>query len=388
MRVLFTGLPIQSHLVPVVVPLAKSLQYAGHEVAIATGSAIAAEVERHGIPVLVLPDVLAPEQVRSEQLANTGFSLEKLKQWRPEVTGPLSLPLFSSALTDAFAANVIEAAKSWRPDVIVRETNEYGGYLAAEVLCLPLAVVDIAPLISSLIPDLTDQLNVLRQGLGLPAVDSATHASGRLTAGLLPEQWYPAALRTPGHRHYRVNDSFDDHQPAPATTPFVLAGFGSNLRTLLAADSELLNITVEALGSLSVRAVVALGSDDAVAAWTGPRPANVELAPFVPQRRLLGESDLFLTHAGFSGVREALTAGVPMVALPLFADQPANASRVDELGLGVKVDTAGLTPDTLAGLVKRVLDEPSYHLAARSFQRDILDLPSLSAFIADLESLT
>ncbi|WP_158883713.1 glycosyltransferase [Amycolatopsis anabasis] len=395
MRVLLTGLPIHSHLVPAVVPVARALRRAGHEAAIATGAAMAAEIERHGVPVLVLPDVLAPEETRPEQLADSvpEFSLEKLRQWRPELTGPLSLPLFNGALTARFAANLLEAAKDWRPDVIVRETNEYGGYLAAEVLGLPLAVVDIAPLIVRLIPELTERLNVLRDDFGLPAIDSFTHAYGRLVAGLLPERWYPGALRTPGHRYYRAPDEPGDQplDPAianlPSDAPFVLAGFGSNVHTLLAAESELMTIAVEALGSLPVRAVVALGSDRAVASWTGPRPANVHLAPFVQQRLLLGACDLFVTHAGFSGIRESLSAGVPMVALPLFAEQPENAARIDELGAGVQVDAAGLTPDSLAAAVNRVLDEPAHRLAARAFQRDILGRPALTTFATDLESL-
>jgi Erythromycin biosynthesis protein CIII-like, C-terminal domain/Erythromycin biosynthesis protein CIII-like, N-terminal domain len=382
MRVLLTGLPIQSHLVPAMVPVAKALQRAGHEVAIATGSAVAAEIERRGIPVLTLPDVLAPEQVTPELLAKAGVKVSSAN-WRPEVTGPRSVPLFISAMTARFAANVIDAAKTWRPDLIVRETNEYGGYLAAEVLGLPLAVVDIAPLIVQLVPDLTEQLNILRDGLGLPSIDSFTHASGQLTAGLLPEQWYPAQLSTPAHRYYRV-------PPDPAVadhTPLVLASFGSNVQMLLATGSKLMSITVEALGSLPVRSVVALGSDQAVASWTGPRPANVHLAAFVQQRVLLGTCEVFVTHAGFSGVRESLSAGVPMVALPLFADQPANAARLDELGLGIQTHTSGLTPDTLAANVKRVLTEPAHRLAARTFQRRILGLQPLATFASDLESL-
>ena len=51
----------------------------------------------------------------------------------------------------------------------------------------------------------------------------------------------------------------------------------------------------------------------------------------MPQQRLLNSAELFVTHAGYSSVREALTAGVPMVCLPLFADQPHNAARVEEL---------------------------------------------------------
>ena len=387
MRVLLTGLPIRSHLVPALVPLAKTLRRLGHEVAIATGGWVAADLERLGIPVLVLPDVLAPEEVGATL---PPAILQKMRQWRPEVSGPLAVPVFKDAMTAAFAANLLDATKTWRPDLIVRETNEYGGYLAADVLGVPLAVVDIAPLITALVPDLTDRLNVLRDDLGLDAIDSLTPAYGQLTAGLLPEPWYPSV--TPAHRFYRLPEPADlPLDPAiaelPADAPLVLTSFGSNLGMLLSPESELLPIAVDALGSLPVRAVVALGSDEAVASWTGPRPSNVHLAPFVQQRLLLGACDAFLTHAGFSGVREALSAGVPMAALPLFSDQPENASRVDELGLGVQVDAAGLTPETLGAALKRVLDEPSYRLAARGFQRRILGLPTLDAFAGDLEAL-
>ncbi len=387
MRVLLTGLAIRSHLLPALVPVAKALQRAGHEVAIATGGAVAADLERLGIPALALPDVLSPEEVAATIPAKV---LRSIRQWRPEVSGTLALPLVNDEMTAAFAANLLDAARTWRPDLIVRETNEYAGFLVADVLDVPLAVVDIAPLIVRLVPDLTDRLNVLRESLGLAAIDSLTPAYGQLTAGLLPEPWYSSV--TPAHRFYRAPEPLSERlDPAltelPADAPLVLASFGSNLDMLLSAESELLPIAVKALGSLPVRAVVALGSDEAVAAWTGPRPENVHLAPFVQQRLLLSACNAFLTHAGFSGVREALSAGVPMVALPLFSDQPANAARVGELGLGVEVDAAGLTPDTLGAALKRVLDKPSYGLAARGFQRRILGLPTLDAFAADLEAL-
>jgi UDP:flavonoid glycosyltransferase YjiC (YdhE family) len=378
MRLLLTGLPIRSHLVPALVPVARAAQAAGHEVAIATGAAVAADLGRLGVPVVVLPDVLAPGELgRRPELLDRAL-LAKMRHWRPEVTGPLDVPLFNDTLTAEFAANLLEAAKTWRPDVIVRETNEYGGLLAAEILGVPSAVVDIAPLIGRLVPDLAERLDVLRGGLG-----TAGRTSARLTAGLLPEAWYPDDLRTPDHRYYRVPE------PAvapPGAGPVVLAGFGSNVPSMLAADSALLATTVAALGSLDVPAVVALGSDEAVASWAGPRPANVELAGFVPQRALLGAAGVFLTHAGFAGVREALTAGVPMVAVPLFADQPANAERVHELGVGVRVDVAGLTAETLAAAVARVLGEPSYRSAALEFRRRIGERPPITEFVTDLEA--
>jgi UDP:flavonoid glycosyltransferase YjiC (YdhE family) len=373
-RLLLTGLPIHSHLLPVLVPLARAAREAGHEVAIATGAAAAGDVERLGVPVLVLPDVLAPGELgRRPELLDRSL-LARMRQWRPEITGPLDVPLLNDTMTADFAANLLDAG--WRPDVIVRETNEYGGLLAAEVLGVPSAVVDIAPLMPPLVSDLAARLDVLGRRFGRTSV-----AADRLTAGLLPEPWYPPGLRTPGHRYYRVPEPVVD---PPAEGPVVLAGFGSNVRSLLAADSRLTAITVEALGSLGVRAVVALGSDDAVASWTGPRPGNVELAGFVPQRALLAASEVFVTHAGFSSVREALSAGVPMVAVPLFADQPANARRVRELGVGLQVDAAGLTAEELAAAVERVLGDPDCRTAARGFRSGIAELPPITGFLEDL----
>ncbi|MEA5363538.1 glycosyltransferase [Amycolatopsis sp., V23-08] len=78
--------------------------------------------------------------------------------------------------------------------------------------------------------------------------------------------------------------------------------------------------------------------------------------PFAPQARLLGRASVFLSHGGFGGVQEALRAGTPMVVLPLFADQPANARRIAELGLGVAVDPSLVSPEVLASACLRVLD--------------------------------
>ncbi|ATY13401.1 glycosyltransferase [Amycolatopsis sp. AA4] len=389
MRVLLTGLPIRSHLVPAVVPVANALRRAGHEVAIATGSAMRAELERLGVPVLVLPDVLAPEEIPA-RTPGPGSSVDAVRGWRPEISGPLSVPLFDERMTAAFTANLLDAAKPWRPDLIVRETNEYGGFLAAEMLGADLAVLDIAPLIVRLVPDLVKRLNAVRAEFGLAAIDSLAPAFGKITAGFLPESWYPQGMRTSRHRCFRLpeqpGDPLDDAiAKLPADAPLVLMSLGSNAHTLLSSESQLRTIAVEALGALPIRAVVALGHDPA--AWTGPRPVNVHFVSFVQQRLLLGACDAFLTHAGFSGIREALSCGVPMAAVPLFADQPANAARVEALGIGLQADAAGLNPDKLAAVLGKVLAEPSYRLAARGFQRRILALPSLDRFAADLEAL-
>jgi len=51
------------------------------------------------------------------------------------------------------------------------------------------------------------------------------------------------------------------------------------------------------------------------------------LVSWTPQQTILGHSvtGWFLTHAGFNGVTESLTKGVPMICWPLSAEQPTNA---------------------------------------------------------------
>ena len=52
------------------------------------------------------------------------------------------------------------------------------------------------------------------------------------------------------------------------------------------------------------------------------------------RRDLLGRCDAVVTHAGFGTMAAALAHGVPLVMLPISADQPMNASRAAEPGSG------------------------------------------------------
>ncbi len=69
----------------------------------------------------------------------------------------------------------------------------------------------------------------------------------------------------------------------------------------------------------------------------GKIPANIHAYSFVPQIEVLTHTDVFLTHCGMNSINEALTFGVPMVAMPFLNDQLTNAKRIVELGLGKKV---------------------------------------------------
>lgn len=114
--------------------------------------------------------------------------------------------------------------------------------------------------------------------------------------------------------------------------------------------------------------VTALGSGDRplVVSHGGSAPAlpavpdTVTLAAHVPQLALLDRCAAFVTHGGMNSTMEAVAAGVPMVVVPQMYEQELTAQRVAELGLGVHLPPAEVTPDALAAAVATVLDDPRY----------------------------
>lgn len=58
------------------------------------------------------------------------------------------------------------------------------------------------------------------------------------------------------------------------------------------------------------------------------------------QLEVLEQADLFITHGGMNSINEAMYYGVPMLVFPYATDQPANADRIAELGLGKRMKTS------------------------------------------------
>ena len=91
-----------------------------------------------------------------------------------------------------------------------------------------------------------------------------------------------------------------------------------------------------------------------------------------------------VAHGGAGTTLAALVAGVPLVLLPLSADQPINARRVAELGAGLSLEGGADCVPRLAAAVARVLEEPSYRAAARRIAAEAATLPPVEEAAADL----
>ncbi|XP_025240581.1 UDP-glucuronosyltransferase 2B18 isoform X3 [Theropithecus gelada] len=89
---------------------------------------------------------------------------------------------------------------------------------------------------------------------------------------------------------------------------------------------------------------------------------NTRLYKWIPQNDLLGhpKTRAFITHGGANGIYEAIYHGVPMVGIPLFADQPDNIAHMKARGAAVRLDFHTMSSTDLVNALKTVINDPLY----------------------------
>lgn len=90
------------------------------------------------------------------------------------------------------------------------------------------------------------------------------------------------------------------------------------------------------------------------------KPENVLIGKWLPQDDILAHKNvkLFISHCGLGSTVESKYHGVPILAVPLFADQNANSDVVVDEGWGVKLDFATMSEQSLSDGIKEVLGNP------------------------------
>jgi zeaxanthin glucosyltransferase len=103
--------------------------------------------------------------------------------------------------------------------------------------------------------------------------------------------------------------------------------------------------------------VIALGGRFTAADF-GEIPGNAVVVQLAPQLALLRKSQLVITHGGLGTLKESVFFGVPVLVFPLLFDQPGNGARVLHHRLGLVGDFQTATAAEIAGMARRVLDDP------------------------------
>ncbi|CAD5228143.1 unnamed protein product [Bursaphelenchus xylophilus] len=104
---------------------------------------------------------------------------------------------------------------------------------------------------------------------------------------------------------------------------------------------------------------------------------NIVTGTWLPQREILAHPKTlaFLTHAGMNSVTEATYSGVPMVCLPVFAEQPRNADMVVRKGIAVQLEKSKLTKEAIQKALKEIIENKSYKEKSQKLSKIIRDKP-------------
>src|SRR5205085_1122113 len=86
----------------------------------------------------------------------------------------------------------------------------------------------------------------------------------------------------------------------------------------------------------------------------GELPPNVEARQWVPHPAVLRHASAFVTSAGMGSVMEAFYCGIPLVLVPMHGEQEVNTEGVVEVGLGVRLSRAEVTPESIRDAVLKV----------------------------------
>jgi N-glycosyltransferase len=359
MRVVVAAHPYVGHL-RIPLQLATYLAGDGHEVAVVTGPG------HEGARALVPWDL--PTFVVDDGMDAARFGgLVPDDVTRGEIGAVASILVGGRATV--MLRELVDVLERLRPDVVLRDCTYVLAALAAERLRVP--DVSLVGIPEAATHDGRRAFAAAQRRAGLPGAGDVLSAVRNLS--FLPDAFYEDRLPAAVLRRLDL-DAGDvaTGQEAPDLAGIeVLAAFGTVSTPVKAVIK-----VARALGEVGVPAAVAVGALlPRFRDRPGTVPGNVRMVGFVDQARLLAGCRLFVSHAGFNSVREAIAAGCPLLVAPQLGEQHYNARRCRALGIARELDVTA-TSHAIAAAIAGALGDADLCAAAAAQRRVLLGAPS------------
>ncbi|XP_063314818.1 UDP-glucuronosyltransferase 2C1-like isoform X5 [Pelobates fuscus] len=167
--------------------------------------------------------------------------------------------------------------------------------------------------------------------------------------------------------------------PLPEEMEKIAESSGENGIIVFSLGSMVKNLTEER--SNIIAAALSQLPQKVIWRYSGKKPdtlgENTYMFEWIPQNDLLGhpKTKAFITHGGTNGIYEAIYHGVPMVGIPLFADQPDNMVHMKTKGMAVMLDFIKMETQDLVDAVNAVINNPTYKENALRLSRIHHDQP-------------
>jgi MGT family glycosyltransferase len=410
MKVVISIIPGKGHLVTIA-PLARALQEAGNAVLFVTGASFCHHVEALGFRTAPVgfdwlkvsqanlavgdnplhsqreltkePDLLQninTYQSLADPQENTDLAQTPLLE--DSVGAQVNLPVVSALEMDNILPALLDVIREWQPDVILRDALDFAPYVAGDVLDIPHAVFSswviwpkawLQYMVGKYIRQTRERYGVAPD----PELERLDHY---LSLSFTPSG-YQSTSGDITTLHFIspqiVEDTIGSVQlPAWVDSLPSQPTIYISLGTMFTQTKETYLTILRALREEPLNLIVALGGtlDPAV---FGPQPANVHIERYIPMSLIASRCDVIVSHAGANTVMTTLSHGLPMLLIPIGADQPLHALRCTELGVALRLDAEDLHTEDVRSSLYKLLEETSYRQMSQRLQQEIMTMPGL-----------
>jgi UDP:flavonoid glycosyltransferase YjiC (YdhE family) len=233
-------------------------------------------------------------------------------------------------------------------------------------------------------------LDALRTAAGLPPDDGASLRAEAVFSS------FPASLdRVSGDSGMQAPLRARVVEAAPSTAPLAWAPVEDprplvyiTFGTIVGSTPHLRSVyrtALDAVADLPVRALLTTGRGLEPGAL-GAIPDNVHVEAWIPQRDILPRVAALVCHGGSGTLLGGLAAGLPVVIVPMGADQPHNGRLVAAAGAGLTL----VKPDAgaLRAAVQTALAAPGLRLQARRLAEEIAAMPTIDDVVDAMVGLS
>ena len=383
MRVLCTCLPGFGHFLPML-PLARALTAAGHDVAFASAADFCPQMEREGFVTfpagISLADQLAEAAKRYPEQHAMPHGLERFYTFVPRMLAGVAAP--------PRAADLMPVVEEWHPDVVVHDEADFGAPVAAAAHDVPYAdhgmgvfrPLHMARLAAEVAAPLWQRFGV---DLG-PYGGLFRH----LYLDVCPPSLQSAEIgqvktaRPMQSAHIVMGDQrLPDWMPALRLVPTIYVTLG----TIFNQNPRVFTTVLESLRDQDCNVIVTVGPENDPAVL-GPQPDHVHVERFIPQEALLPHCDLVINQGG-TAILSILAQGLPLLVLPQGANQFFHAQACLRAGVARVLNPGEITIDAVRRDVDALLTHAEYTAAARRIAAEIDAMPGPDGGVRLLEVL-
>jgi UDP:flavonoid glycosyltransferase YjiC (YdhE family) len=364
------------------VPFLRAARRRGDEVLTVGPPALREMVESAGLPFWAGGEPSEAEVAAIRERLPVAPAAEASVLGNRELFGRLATAAMLTAMKDVWA--------DWVPDLVLREPAEYASAVLAARTPTPIAqvAISLAEAEAGSIAAAAPALEAHHQGLV-----SELHTQPYLTRFPASIDPSPFADTVRFHEPPETPASLPDWWRG-SDAPLIYMTFGTVLGHMSIA-AETYRMALQAVERTSARVLLTVGRRFD-ASTLAPVPAHVHVERWIDQAQVLEHAELVVCHGGSGTTLAALAAGVPLVSVPLFADQFENSRRIAEIGAGrvveTRIRTSRARPINTAAAreitksIEGVLGDVTYRDQARAIAAEMAATPTVEEVLTRLLS--